>query len=173
MRIGRLQLVIQAPCDGKRTISKALWRSYRESAWRRAHQRITQAVHGGYSGRHIVDAAEPRSAIGAFRARGVSNARGQAECSILVEGVHDPFAEVVIVLAVPGADGSLPWATEQLLPEARRVGDGEARRKVGVIPIPVRLTAIRFSANIKGDGSIVSLAREHCSLPLAEPIMHA
>src|SRR5580692_11498356 len=110
----------------------------------------------------------PRSELLCIRDTG-----GQAERTIAIEGVGDALAKVVVVDSVSGADGSFAWASPKAAAPAAvclgRIGNGEARRNIFVIPRPVRLESVGLSRERKAHQRLIGLTGEHVLPAPLEP----
>src|SRR5882724_5650053 len=155
MGVGRLQFVVQAPGDGQaRTqwisrgrIGKRTWRSGSDEAG------------------DVVQPREARGFIYVLDAGGIFLCGRQSVRPLPIEGVDDALAEVVEVQAVSGSNGGLPIV--------RRVGNGQARRQIAIVPVPNRFSVVGLARENKRDVGLGNEALRLIPSPLIKPIVQA
>src|SRR5580765_2423437 len=112
MGVGSLQLVVQAPIDGKRSgVSAAGWRyRARKCGWRWTNHLLTTKI--GIGGWKCGEGSHSRGATYILRTSGVHKLRGQAERPLTVEAIYNSFAEVIEVKTVAAPDRTFSSASE-------------------------------------------------------------
>src|SRR5882724_7054123 len=133
MRIRSLQAVIQTPrnCQSKSV------RIRRRSKWERAGCRRYQKWW------NIGQAGESRSCVNSQGARWIGESGRQAVGALAVKCIDDAHAEVVEINTIASANRALAGAAKQ--PPTGRVSKSKSRRQISIVPVPVRLAAIRLS----------------------------
>ena len=98
-----MYLVVHPPCDRIATTAQRGWRrKWKGTGWRR----------NDYGSRNIVVAGKTGSRIWGQNARRIGDLRGQPKRTILVEGIDDAFAEMVVVHAETAANRSFASGAE-------------------------------------------------------------
>src|ERR1700733_10223879 len=158
MRVGRLQVVVDPPRNGQSVGACVVRGCIRKAVWRRnswAGRKIGRTQQAGKAWR----------CIDAKNASRIADRRRQPPRTLPVERIDDSLAEVVVVKSVTEANRTLAPVAQKGAPEAAlrvgRVGDGETRREIPVVPTPVRLLSIGLAGKIEGKVRLVNYALIH------------
>src|ERR1700691_4903995 len=114
--------------------------------------------------------------IYAENASRIADRRRQPPRTLPVERIDDSLAEVVVVESVTEANRTLAPVAQNGAPEAAirvgRVGDGETRREILVVPGPVRLLSICLAGKSECKVRLVNYALIHIGDAILKPLVH-